>query len=537
MGTTVATEEASAAAGRRIGELLDRKQASEAITFAEECEGPQQITDQLRALAYTHGGAMMRDRQRLEDAVRLWRRSGGEKHNGIGYNLANAELDLWYRIVDECGYVLALQEDRAHLRNARALFRRAGGDDALPLHIRVQALTNLANSYDSEGRDIEAIAAYDAVLALSPKFGMALGNKGKALLYIAPFMGKHRPTVIAEAVEALDEALSNEGSVIEFGGTTALENFRACRARTDVALDFVRHHHDHPDWADPHLRWCSEHGLFLHVSLPCLSEAYEELDALYFSRIAVGLDDAEQRRANDLIDAFNALKQDFNAARYLLWLADGDESPIREHAAAITARTGYLDTLRYARWGPRTGLAIQAFAAASNLLDKIASAVHIYYRTARKSQSVYFRYLWHPKHAVNKPDVMDAALVDAAPTRGLRALCDLSCELEAHTPLNDLVARRHAATHRFVVVHRLPSADSEPDGDWLEHVDWGDLVGGAITLLGTARSALIYLVRMIDIEEHRRAKQREDAAAVSGKPALTPPLPLPRSTPEHPEYE
>jgi tetratricopeptide (TPR) repeat protein len=537
MGTMVATEEASAAAGRRIGELLDRKQASEAIRFAEECEGPQQITDQLRALAYTHGGAMMQDRARLESAVTLWRRAGGEKHNGIGYNLANAELDLWYLLVREHGYVAALQADRAHLRNARVLLRRAGQDETVAEHIRVQALTNLGNSYDSEGRDVEAIAAYDEALALNPTFGMALGNKGTALGYVAPFAGQHKPTVWAEVVTALDAALEDEAGIVKFGGTTALEHFRKRRAAIKVKPGFVHKHREHPDWADPHLRWCAEHGLFLHVSLPCLSEAYEELDALYFNGITVGLDDADQRRANDLIDAFNALKQDFIAARYLLWLADGDESPIREHAAAITARAGYLDTLRYARWGPRTGLATQAFAAASNLLDKIAGAVHVYYRTARKSQGVYFRYLWHPRHAENKPDVMDAELVDAAPTRGLRALCDLSCEVETSTPLNELLERRHAATHRFLVVHRLPSANSEPAGDWLEHVDWDDLVGGAITLLGTARSALIYLARTIDIEEQRRAKQREDAASASGKPALTPPLPLPRSTPEHPEYE
>jgi tetratricopeptide (TPR) repeat protein len=535
MGTMVATEEASAAAGRRIGEFLDRKQASEAITFAEECEGPQQITDQLRALAYTHGGAMMRDRTRLESGAALWRRAGAEKHNAIGYNLANTELDLWHLLVREHGYVVALQADRAHLRDARVLLRRAGQDETVPTHIRVQALTNLGNSYDSEGRDVEAIAAYDEALALDPKFGMALGNKGTALRYVAPFAGKHQPTVLAEAVTALDAALEDDACIVKFGGTTALEHFRERRATIRVKPGFVHKRREHTDWADPHLRWCAEYGLFLHVSLPCLSETYKELDALYFRSIAVGLDDAEQRRANDLIDAFNALKQDFIAARYLLWLADGDESPIREHAAAITARAGYLDTLRYARWGPRTGLATQAFAAASNLLDKIASAVHVYYRTARKSQGVYFRYLWHPKHAINKPDVMDAELVDAAPTRGLRALCDLSCELEAHTPLNELVERRHAATHRFVVVHRLPSASSEPAGDWLEHVDWDDLVAGAVTLLVTARSALIYLARTIDIEEQRRAKQREEAATASDRHSL--PLSLPRSMPEHPEYE
>jgi tetratricopeptide (TPR) repeat protein len=537
VGTMITTEEESAAAGRRIGELLNRKEANDAITFAEECEGPQQITDQLRALAYTHGGAMLHDRARLQSGADLWRQAGGDKHNAIGYNLANTELDLWHLLVRERGYVAALQDDRAHLRDARVLLRRAGQDESLSKHIRVQALTNLGNSYDSEGRDVEAIAAYDEALALEPAFGMALGNRGTALRYVAPFAGKHQRTVLAEAVTALDAALEDEVGIVEFGGTGALEHFRERRAAIKVKPGFVHERREHADWEDPHLRWCAQHGLFLHVSLPCLSEAYEELDALYFSGITVGLGDAEQRQANDLIDAFNALKQDFITARYQLWLADGGESPIREHAATIATRAGYLDTLRYARWGPRTGLAIQAFAAASNLLDKVASAVHVYYRTSRKSQGVYFRYLWHPRHAPNKPDVMDPELVDAAPTRGLRALCDLSCELETSTPLNELVERRHAATHRFVVVHRLPSAADEPTGDWLEHVDWDDLINGGITLLRTARSALIYLARMIDIEEQQRAKQREKEAAASGKPSVTPPLPLPRSTPEHPEYE
>lgn len=418
MSTMVETEEASAAAGRRIGELLDRKQVSEAIAFAEDCEGPQLITDQLRAIAYTHGGAMTGDRARLEEAVALWRRAGGERDSHMGYNLANAELDLWQLLARERGYVAALQDDREHLRSARELFRWAGGDESVPADTRVQALTNLGNSYDGEGRDIEAIAAYDEALGLNPGFGMALGNKGTALGYVAPFAGKHRPTVLAEAVTALDAAVLDQAGITEFGGAGALESFRERRAAIMVRPGFVHERREQPDWADPHLRWCAEHGLFLHVSLACLSEDYEELDALYFSGIVVGFDDAEQRRANDLLDAFNALKQDYIAARYLAWLADGEGSLIREHAAGIGARGGYLDTLRGARWGPRTGLATQAFAAASNLLDKVAGAVHIYYRTARKSQGMYFRYLWHPRHPGNKPDVMDPELVDAARRRG-----------------------------------------------------------------------------------------------------------------------
>lgn len=533
----IANEGDSAAAGRRIRELLDRNEPAEAIAFAESCEGPKHVTDQLRALAYTHAGSMLQDREHLESAAELWRSVGAETHNQIGYNLANAELDLWHLLVRERGYVPVLQDDRVHLRDARALLRRAGYDNTLPLHIRIQALTNLGNSYDSEGRDIDAIAACNEVLVLDPTFGMALGNKGTALLYVAPFAGKHRPTVTAEAVQALDAALADAERIIEFGGTKVLEHFRGLRANINVGRDFVAHPREQPEWADPYLRRCAAHGLFLHVSLACLSEDREELDPLFFRGVTVGLDDAEQRRAHDLIDAFNALKQDFIAARYLLWLADGAESPIRAHAAETSARAGYLDTLRYARWGTRTGLAIQAFAAASNLLDKVASAVHLYYRTSRKSRTVYFRYLWHPRAQRDQPDVMDPELVDAAPTRGLRALCDLSCDPETDTQLNELLDRRHTATHRFLSVHRVPYAAEEPAGDWLEHVDWDDLVTGAVTLLVTARSALIYLARMIDIEERRAARRREEQAAASGRATLTPPMPLPRSVHEHAEFE
>jgi hypothetical protein len=81
-----------------------------------------------------------------------------------------------------------------------------------------------------------------------------------------------------------------------------LEHFRERRARIKTRPDFVRHRHEHPEWVDPYLRWCAQHGLFLHVSLACISEADEDLDPLYFRGVTVGLDDAEQRRANDLID-------------------------------------------------------------------------------------------------------------------------------------------------------------------------------------------------------------------------------------------
>jgi tetratricopeptide (TPR) repeat protein len=528
------------AACDRVRALLDDGRPAEAIAFAEQCTGPERLVEQVLALACTHGGAMLRDRNQLLRGTALWKQAGAYEQTGLGYNLANSELDLWDLAISEHGFVQALQDHRSHLQNARELLRRAGSDEQLAPAMRVQALTNLANSYDGMGRDVDALAAYEQALALDPDFGMAPGNKALTLLGIAAFAGQHQPTLLVEALEAFDAALQDRERVIHIGGSRALKSFEDGRARIKPPASgetSTGHRDRHAEWRDPYLAWCAQHGLFLHVSMQCLSETYEELDPLFFRGVTVGLSDEEQRRAMDLLDAFNAVKQDYLAARYLLWLADGDSSPIRAHAAAISRRAGFLDSLRYARWGVRTGVAVQAFAAATNLLDKVACLVHLYYRTSRKTTGVSFRYLWHPRTNPNKPDVMDAELADTAETRGLRALCDLSCDLETATPLNELIERRHSATHRFLTVHAMHPGVEADEGDWLDRVEWPDLLDGALRQLKTARSAVIYLARTIDIAESKANDRRRKQAAEDATPVVVPPLPVFRAVSEDSEFD
>jgi hypothetical protein len=67
-------------------------------------------------------------------------------------------------------------------------------------------LVNLGNCYDYLGRVVEALECYDKALNLEPNFGMALGNKGKALLYYADLCGEHQGTYILEAYSLLKSA-------------------------------------------------------------------------------------------------------------------------------------------------------------------------------------------------------------------------------------------------------------------------------------------------------------------------------------------
>lgn len=111
-------------------------------------------------------------------------------------------------------------------------------------------------------------------------------------------------------------------------------------------------------------------------------------------------------------------------------------------------------------------------AAASNLLDKIASVTHLYLQTGRKPSNIYFRRFWLLPAKKNAPDRPDPVIAEelAAPNFGLLALCDLAGELERSTPLNELIARRHAATHRTVAVHHMLLDDDLDEEGWLDRV-------------------------------------------------------------------
>jgi tetratricopeptide (TPR) repeat protein len=245
-------------------------------------------------------------RSLLETGANLWRKAGAETRTAPGYNLANAEFELWTLAVKADGFVLALESHRDRLHLARRLFERAGRDETLDKNFRVQALTNLGNSYDELGRDFDGLAAYEEALQIDPTFGMALGNKGVALVGIAQFMGEHVPAVLRRAEQALDGALKDKDRILAIGGRSALRHFEDERSRIKMATSTRTE--AAPRWKDPHLRWCASHRLFLHVSPECLSEASDSTDPLFFRGVTTGLSDEDQERVKDLVDAFNVIK-------------------------------------------------------------------------------------------------------------------------------------------------------------------------------------------------------------------------------------
>lgn len=264
-------------------------------------------------------------------------------------------------------------------------------------------------------------------------------------------------------------------------------------------------------------------SIFLHISPDCIRAESETLDAVTFRNFRLSLaDSAVLDRANEIVDAFNTIKQDYIAARYLVWLAADENSPIQGQAKTITRRTSFWDSLNYAYWGVRPSIGIQALKVTIDTLDTIAAFVHLYLRSGRRVRDIDFRTLPYDNRSKKKlASSIAAALRRPEENRGLAALLDLSTELEEQltSPLRKLVQHRHAATHRFFSVHIGRAPESS---DWIERLSWPQLLEESLESLRITRRAILYPAQMIHIHE--------TAAHVSDSPrSMIMPLPFERT--------
>jgi tetratricopeptide (TPR) repeat protein len=486
------------AASAEMRHFLDAGDGRAAVAFADRFDGVPLLRDQFHAVTYTEAGGLLGDADLLRQAIALWANLDPSGENVVvAYNRGNAEMNLFETFVSGADYASALEQAVSHLHHARVAYRSAAQPGEDP-SLRVQAQTNLGNTYDRLGRDIEAIREYRRALEIDARFGMARGNLGIALVSIAPYAGKHAASVGGEGLAELEAALLDADRIAEIGGASALTRFEA-ELQRHLVRGAIAHRPEVAMLEDPYLRWCGERELFLHVSPTCLRPDSSSLDPLFFRFVGGGFTDEEQQRVRRLIDSYNALKQGYLAARYQTWLATSEDSVIVAPLANVERESPYLDTLGYARFGVRTGMLIQAFAAAMNLLDQVACYSHLYLKTTRAPRSVSMRTLWR----TSNNGQFDATFADVLRTegnRGLLALCDLAADLsEPASRLSVLTELRHSATHRLLVTHW---ASPEPDDSgWLERVEFDELREVAVEQLELARGALVYLARLVDTNE------------------------------------
>jgi hypothetical protein len=298
------------------------------------------------------------------------------------------------------------------------------------------------------GANLTGSARSFATLRDTPRFAIALGNRGLARI---------------EFARALDE---QNDKIFSF--LAALKDLKGALA-SDAVWDA-----DYPE-----ARAATD-----HFSLP----GYR-----------APLDEPPQ-----FIAWFNQLKQEFSAARTLLFEADGGMS------AHYSDRKLWLaDTLDYSVFGFSLEKMRLAFRVAYGLLDKVAGFVNAYFKLQEPPDRVNFRNVW-----LTKDRKSVRAEFTEHPNWPLRGLYWLAFDIlekkngddpDAISPeAEDLYQLRNALEHRCLSLHELLVDKEIPS--ILERTTVTHFQERTLLMLRLARSSLIYLSMAVGAEERLRAR-------------------------------
>jgi LA2681-like HEPN len=373
---------------------------------------------------------------------------------------------------------------------------------------RLQILTNLANGLNELGRSIEALEIYDNALAVSSKFGMALGNRGLARGRFARslWVKNHHLNGMMLAREDLEGTQSADVLWDGSGYSDAKKTFTKHPSRIGRAtnVDTLRTHNGTDSMQigrskveRAYRSWALRNRLFLsplNVFSACANGAR---DCLTLPRHRAKLHDPPQ-----YIAWFNSIVQEFILARLLLYegtVPSGDHFADR----GVTL----IDTLDYPAYSISIAKMCLSFRSAYSLLDKIAGFLNAYMDLRINPQQVTIRRLWYDKQTLRQQ-------FETRSNWQLRGLYWLSRDLvdeqdeDANSALEpdggDLKKLRNALEHRCVT---LRYTDHGNDMGIVEATSLEAFAAKALKLVKLVRAAITHLALAVDYGERDRNKK------------------------------
>lgn len=481
-----------------IGQLVDyaddhadSELAAKALAWADQLEARQLLTTQQVSLDYFRANAwavLQRPRRANRDSVWAWEQN-------------------------------EVQQQIYLLRRAF----NASATENVPILRRCEILTNLANQLDTVGRFIEARTIWGDALNLEPKFWMATGNRGRALMHYADALYDpgHECCFALIAHRELNKAAEDLDQHPDFGNPVLRSYFLKHAAEIakhynlaaiEKAYDPDNHSLGEDEEERRYRRWCLDQVLFLNPlnDIGAIPIAAQDVLTLPDFVTPIG-------KPPVLTGFFNQLKQEFVSAR---WLYYEGINAVEPHIS--DQKVWLYNTLDY----PAFGLGIEqikiAFRMAYSLLDKIAYFLNRYLELNIPERRISFRTIWREKEAGPVRPQLDASR--NWPFRGLYWLSKDLFEPD-FKELTDPDARtladlRNHLEHKYVKVHPMgaPQPSGESDlflDDFAHSISRNDLERRTLRVLKLTRSALIYLSLGMHREERRRRSEAEPGELMS----------------------
>jgi hypothetical protein len=417
--------------------------------------------------------------------------------NDILYNLANGYSVLYELSERSIGREKIPQSE--NLQKAKKCFREILGIyDAIRPDLKKQVFVNYGNCLDMLGRGVEALYAYADALKIDKNFSMAIGNKAQALRFFADISGQYKSAIYIEAYQEI-QAIINNQDLTEIGGVDSKQRFEAelkrieerfkdkkalcgeiCHSRydTETLSDFEKFYLD----------FCAKERIFLNFHV---HDEYCEAaiaDPIFISLITK-VEDNET--FYNLAKYINQIKEDYAVARMLLVQSQYKQKDFDN----ISRRTDFVNTLDYSQFNLYTGLLKSAFSEAYSILDKIAVFINDYYKLGLPEDKIYFTSVWQ-KNGKIRDEILNSRNIS------LYALYDIYQDFKSNH-YGKIQKIRNAITHRLLVIYdsMLTNWDKKDDK---HNIGYNTMVDKTIELLRLTKSAIIYLINFVNMEENRK---------------------------------
>jgi len=372
--------------------------------------------------------------------------------------------------------------------------------------LHAQVLTNLGNAFSHVGRFVEAVSYWHRAITVKPGFGMAIGNLGYGLGHYARvlFDDGHQFKFCQYAYKLLLDGIESKDVYVEAkGGFAQLAQIIEKRYGKDNLMSAQKignHTLGETELEQVYRKWCLENALFLNPLNDFIMENYVAHDCLVLPTITVPAYTPPLYHT-----MYNQVKQEFASARYLCYEGMNSSSVHFSDEDNLL-----MDTLDYAVYSLSSEKLKMAYRLCYSIFDKVAYLLNAYLKLGLQSGEVSFKRVWYKKGSDNKRPLFNPIVTQSQnwPLRGLFWLSkDLS---EAQNSFSEALlqdAKQLAAIRNFIE-HKsfkiIEYGTTGVSGDGLTFViTRNELVEKTVLLLQTARSAIMYIIFAINVEEQK----------------------------------
>ena len=403
------------------------------------------------------------------------------------YNLANAYLSIFEQ--ERAKNPKLALFSKTKLDAARSYYRKAIKCQPEDKALLAQIFVNFGNCFDTLGRVVDALECYDQALTYKSGLGMALGNKGMALLNYAALSGEHQGTFVLEAhfllTSALKKGVYPEAALVFSECIQQIE-------RTYPKLPF-QNFLGYPGYTIKArstfekflVEFCLQNRLYLNVCSYCKKCNSAIGDTAVIKTMIVPAKDNSYLISSSYL---NQIKQDYVAARFLLVLSRYEKMNLN----FVDKRVTIINTFDNSVHNIDVQLVKIAFKTFYDILDKIAFFINDYLKLGISEREIDFTRIWYSR---NKKTIR--AEIAETSNLSLNALFDIHRELDCGEK-KELKKTRNTLTHRFINVRVAQDGENE------ESMTESTLVTRTLEVAELVRNAVMYLLHFVNVEETKK---------------------------------